>query len=66
MQYRLRSDIIYFLNQQKRIEKIWSRKLAAIARHGLEKVNLDVGFVLLTTCAPIAIAKEKGLFTNFE
>lgn len=64
--YSLRSEIIYFLNQQKRIKKIRSRRSAAIARHGLEKVNLDVGFVPLTACAPIAITKEKGFFTNFE
>lgn len=58
----LRSDMICFLNQQKRIEKLRARKVATVARHGLEKVNLDIGFVPLVACAPIAIAKEKGLF----
>ncbi|MBW4650899.1 MAG: nitrate ABC transporter ATP-binding protein [Kastovskya adunca ATA6-11-RM4] len=60
--YSLRSEIIYFLNQQKRIKKIRARKTTAIARHGLEKVNLDIGFVPLTACAPLAVAKEKGFF----
>ncbi|MCL1469811.1 nitrate ABC transporter ATP-binding protein [Argonema antarcticum] len=60
--YSLRSEMIYFLNQQKRIKKIRARKTAAIARHGLEKVNLEIGFVPLTACAPVAIAKEKGFF----
>ncbi|PSN20133.1 bacitracin ABC transporter ATP-binding protein [filamentous cyanobacterium CCP5] len=62
--YSLRSEIIYFLNQQKRIKKLRSRKVTATARHGLEKVNLDIGFVPLTACAPIAIAKEKDFFTK--
>ena len=62
--YSLRSEIIYFLNQQKRIKKLRARKTTAIARHGLEKVNLDFGFVPLTACAPVAVAKEKGFFTK--
>jgi bicarbonate transport system ATP-binding protein len=60
--YSLRSEIIYFLNQQKRVKKINARKVATVSRHGLEKVNLEIGFVPLTACAPIAIAKEKGFF----
>lgn len=62
--YSLRSEMIYFLNQQKRIKKIRARKTGAIARHGLEKVNLELGFLPLTACAPLAIAKEKGFFTK--
>ncbi|MES1023512.1 nitrate ABC transporter ATP-binding protein [Gloeocapsa sp. BRSZ] len=62
--YSLRSEMIYFLNQQKRIKKIRARKTAAISRHGLEKVNLEIGFVPLTACAPLAVAKEKGFFTK--
>ncbi|MBW4680476.1 MAG: nitrate ABC transporter ATP-binding protein [Microcoleus vaginatus WJT46-NPBG5] len=62
--YSLRSEMIYFLNQQKRIKKLRARKTAAIARHGLEKVNLEIGFVPLTACAPLAVAKEKGFFTK--
>jgi len=62
--YSLRSEIIYFLNQQKRIKKLRARKVQAIARHGLEKVNLDIGFVPLTACAPVAIALEKGFFAK--
>jgi len=62
--YSMRSEIIYFLNQQKRIKKLRSRKTGAIARHGLEKVNLEIGFVPLTACAPLAVAKEKGFFAH--
>ncbi|MGP1375076.1 MAG: nitrate ABC transporter ATP-binding protein [Almyronema sp.] len=62
--YSLRSEIIYFLNQQKRIKKMRSRKAGAVARHGLEKVNLEIGFVPLTACAPVAIAQEKGFFAK--
>ncbi|MEH1836980.1 MAG: nitrate ABC transporter ATP-binding protein [Nostoc sp.] len=62
--YSLRSEMIYFLNQQKRIKKIRARKTADIARHGLEKVNLEIGFLPLTACAPLAVAKEKNFFTK--
>lgn len=62
--YSLRSEMIYFLNQQKQVKKLRARKTAVIARHGLEKVNLDIGFVPLTACAPLAVAQEKGFFTK--
>ncbi|UBF23914.1 nitrate ABC transporter ATP-binding protein [Kovacikia minuta CCNUW1] len=62
--YSYRSEIIYFLNQQKRIKQLRARKKGAIARHGLEKINLEIGFVPLTACAPLAIAKEKGFFAH--
>ncbi len=60
--YQLRSEIIYFLNQQKRVKKMRAQKVAVVPRHGLEKVNLEIGFVPLTACAPIAVAQEKGFF----
>ncbi|MBR8829454.1 MAG: nitrate ABC transporter ATP-binding protein [Gomphosphaeria aponina SAG 52.96 = DSM 107014] len=62
--YSLRSEIIYFLNQQKRIKKLRAKKTETIARHGLEKVNLELGFVPLTACAPVVIAQEKGFFAK--
>jgi bicarbonate transport system ATP-binding protein len=62
--YQLRSEIIYFLNQQKRVKKMRARKVQVVPRHGLEKVNLEIGFVPLTACAPIAVAQEKGFFTK--
>ncbi len=62
--YSLRSEMIYFLNQQKQVKKLRARKAAVVARHGLEKVNLDIGFVPLTACAPLVIAQEKGFFTK--
>jgi bicarbonate transport system ATP-binding protein len=62
--YSLRSEIIYFLNQQKRIKKLRAKKTGVIARHGLEKVNLEIGFVPLTACAPLVIAHEKGFFAK--
>lgn len=65
--YALRSDIVYFLNQQKRIKKAGSQSLSpayAIAANGLEKINLDIGFIALTDSAPLIIAKEKGFFAE--
>jgi len=63
--YALRNEIVYFLNQQKREKKRKSKKAVAIARHGLEKVNLEIGFVPLTDCAPLVVAKEKGFFAQY-
>lgn len=57
--YALRSEMIYFLNQQKRVKKLRARKVPAIARHGLEKVNLELGFIPLAACAPLAVAKKR-------
>lgn len=63
--YSLRNEVIYFLNQQKRAKYRRKQELIAVAGHGLEKVNLDIGFIPLTDCAPLAIAKEKGLFAKY-
>jgi bicarbonate transport system ATP-binding protein len=62
--YSLRSEMIYFLNQQKKVKKLRAQKNTVIARHGLEKINIQIGFVPLTACAPLAIAKEKGFFAK--
>ncbi|MCS6941861.1 MAG: nitrate ABC transporter ATP-binding protein [Geminocystis sp.] len=62
--YSLRSEIIYFLNRQKQIKKLRAQKHTVISRHGLEKINLQIGFVPLTACAPLVIAKEKGFFAK--
>ncbi|MBW4694990.1 MAG: nitrate ABC transporter ATP-binding protein [Lyngbya sp. HA4199-MV5] len=60
--YALRAEVVYFLNQQKKAKQRKVVQTAAIARNGLEKVNLELGFVPLTDCAPLVIAKEKGFF----
>ncbi|WP_013323927.1 nitrate ABC transporter ATP-binding protein [Gloeothece verrucosa] len=61
--YNLRNEIVYFLNQQKRsTQKVGQVSGVAIARHGLEKINLNIGFLPLTDCAPLIVAQEKGFF----
>jgi bicarbonate transport system ATP-binding protein len=62
--YQLRSEVIYFLNQQKQVKKMRARKVQVVPGHGLEKVNLELGFVPLTACAPMIVAKEKGFFVK--
>jgi nitrate/nitrite transport system ATP-binding protein len=62
--YSLRNEMIYFLNQQKRAKTRRKQESTVVAGRGLEKVNLDIGFIPLTDCAPLAIAKEKGLFAK--
>jgi nitrate/nitrite transport system ATP-binding protein len=63
--YSLRNEMIYFLNQQKKEKLRKAGKLKVIARNGLEKVNLDIGFIPLTDCAPMVVAKEKGFFEKY-
>jgi nitrate/nitrite transport system ATP-binding protein len=62
--YGLRNEMIYFLNQQKRAKRRQAKPAPAVAvsRNGLEKVNLNLGFVPLTDCAPLVVANEKGFF----
>lgn len=64
--YGLRNEILYFLNQQKKSNK---NKITTapqiISRNGLEKINLNIGFIPLTDCAPLIVAKEKGIFAEY-
>ncbi|MBD1805450.1 ABC transporter substrate-binding protein [Microcoleus sp. FACHB-SPT15] len=60
--YSYRNEMIYFLNQQKKAKLRQSKKPQVIARNGLEKINLEIGFIPLTDCAPLVVAKEKGFF----
>ncbi|MBW4495371.1 MAG: nitrate ABC transporter ATP-binding protein [Oscillatoria princeps RMCB-10] len=62
--YDLRDQMINFLNQQKRDKKRKAKQPAAAGRKsaGVEKVNLQIGFLPLTDCAPLVVAKEKGFF----
>ncbi len=66
--YSLRNEIIYFLNQQKQAKKRKSQQITVsvgISHRGLEKVNLDIGFMPLTDAAPLIIAQEKGFFAKY-
>lgn len=64
--YALRNEIVYFLNQQKKAKKTVGKKAPmVVSKNGLEKVNLDLGFIPLTDCAPLIIAKEKGIFEEY-
>jgi nitrate/nitrite transport system ATP-binding protein len=62
--YNLRNEIVYFLNQQKKAKKRQSKAPAVISSHGIEKANLELGFIPLTDCAPLIVAKEKGFFAK--
>jgi two-component system, oxyanion-binding sensor len=44
----------------------WLRRSAhADGRDGLEKTRLTLGFIPLTDCAPLVIAKERGFFEKY-
>ena len=64
--YRMRGELVEFLNRQKKIKlnKSKQQATAAISRGNLEKVNLQIGFIPLTDCAPLAIALENGFFAK--
>ncbi|MBF1989087.1 nitrate ABC transporter ATP-binding protein [Fischerella thermalis] len=65
--YNLRNEMIYFLNQQKQAKKrkIQFQAPTIISRNGLEKINLEIGFLPLTDAAPLIVAKEKGFFADY-
>ncbi|HBB35320.1 MAG TPA: bacitracin ABC transporter ATP-binding protein [Cyanobacteria bacterium UBA8803] len=63
--YSLRNEMIYFLNQQKKAKLRQRQQPQVVARNGLEKVNLEIGFIPLTDCAPLVVAKEKGFFEKY-
>ena len=65
--YALRNEMVYLLNQQKRTKKRKDKQPAVAPAAvpnaaGLEKVDLELGFIPLTDCAPLVVAKEKGFF----
>lgn len=60
--YDLRNQIVYFLNQQKRVAKTRRAAKSPAFAAQPEKANLDIGFIPLTDCAPLVVAKEKGFF----
>jgi nitrate/nitrite transport system ATP-binding protein len=65
--YPMRAQIIDFLNQQKRAKKRQAElKLSpvGVTSTALEKTTLNLGFMPLTDCAPLAIAQEKGFFAK--
>ncbi|KAF3887547.1 MULTISPECIES: nitrate ABC transporter ATP-binding protein [Nostocales] len=65
--YNLRNEIIYFLNQQKLAKKRQGKveAPAIVSYNGLEKTNLEIGFLPLTDAAPLIVAKEKGFFQKY-
>ncbi|MFM7602297.1 MAG: nitrate ABC transporter ATP-binding protein [Pseudanabaena sp.] len=65
--YRLRGEVVNFLDRQKQIklERAKNKTSAAISIGNIEKTNLTIGYIPLTDCAPFAIAQEKGLFAKY-
>lgn len=43
----------------------WTSDKRSAAGKQLEKINLNLGFIPLTDCAPLVIAKEKGLYEKY-
>lgn len=65
--YGWRGEVIYFLNQQKKAKQSKGKqeKTSVISGGGQEKTTLQLGFIPLTDCAPLIVAKEKGFFQEF-
>lgn len=64
--YPLRGEIVYFLNQQKKAKKRQSQSQfpTVVSRQGIEKTQLNLGFLPLTDSAPLIVAQEKGFFAK--
>jgi nitrate/nitrite transport system ATP-binding protein len=58
--YGLRNEIVYFLNQQKRDKKRKRKQTMVVARNGLEKVNLEIGFLPLIDSAPLSHPQQRA------
>jgi nitrate/nitrite transport system ATP-binding protein len=67
--YPMRSEIISFLNQQKRVKQRQSaksnQKSLAPQTKKLEQTTVNIGYIPLTDAAPLIIAREKGLFAKY-
>ena len=66
--YHMRSEIINFLNQQKRVKQRQAAKSTQILvpqTKKLEQTTVSIGYIPLSDCAPIIIAQEKGFFAKY-
>jgi nitrate/nitrite transport system ATP-binding protein len=67
--YPMRAEIINFLNQQKRVKQRQASKATKIQiiapdTQKLEVTSINIGFLPISDCAPLIIAKEKGFFAK--
>lgn len=60
--YNLRHEIVYFLNQQKRVKKVGQISHAPETNNLPEKATVNLGYLPLTDSAPFIVAQELGLF----
>ncbi|MBV5260287.1 ATP-binding cassette domain-containing protein [Synechococcus moorigangaii CMS01] len=60
--YQLRHEIVYFLNQQKRVKKVGQISHVPAVSTQPEKATINVGILPLNDTAPFIVAQELGLF----
>jgi nitrate/nitrite transport system ATP-binding protein len=66
--YPMRSEIINFLNQQKRVKQRQANKSTPALvpqTKKIEQTTVNIGYIPLTDAAPLIIAKEKGFFAKY-
>ncbi len=65
--YPMRSEIINFLNQQKRVKQRQASKSTVLVPQTkkIEQTTVNIGYIPLTDCAPLIVAKEKGFFAKY-
>jgi nitrate/nitrite transport system ATP-binding protein len=66
--YPMRSEIINFLNQQKRVKQRQANKVTTVLvpqTKKIEQTTVNIGYIPLTDCAPLIVAKEKGFFAKY-
>jgi nitrate/nitrite transport system ATP-binding protein len=66
--YHMRSEIINFLNQQKRVKQRRATRTTQILipqTSKIEQTTVNIGYIPLTDCAPLIIAQEQGFFAKY-
>jgi nitrate/nitrite transport system ATP-binding protein len=66
--YPMRSEIINFLNQQKRVKQRQANKSIQVLvpqTKKIEQTTVNIGYIPLTDAAPLIVAKEKGFFAKY-
>ena len=66
--YHMRSEIINFLNQQQRVKQRRTTRTTQILipqTTKIEQTTVNIGYIPLTDCAPLIIAREQGFFAKY-
>jgi nitrate/nitrite transport system ATP-binding protein len=68
--YPMRAEIINFLNEQKKVKQrqkatAKTSQIFVPDTNTLERTTINIGFLPLSDCVPLIVAKEKGFFDKY-